>query len=187
MNKIEMLMLHCSATPEGRDYSEEAIMNWFKDRGWKNPGYRQITHLDGRITILQEFDHDEWLENGELTNGARGFNHKTIHLSYIGGVDRYDIKLPKDTRTKEQKDSLEAQIKFYQYLYPEIKILGHNQVARKACPSFYVPQWLREIGIPERNIFSDDLEIPSPSCIMRSSDYFGEDLFDFNHQQKLLI
>lgn len=187
MNKAEMLMIHCSATPEGRDYDEASIRSWFKNRGWINPGYRQITHLDGRITILQEFDHNEWLENGELTNGARGFNHKTIHLSYIGGVDRHDFDLPKDTRTREQRDSLEAQIKFYLYLYPDIKILGHNQVARKACPSFYVPEWLREIGIPERNIYNKDLEISIPTCIYSDIKYYGPDLFDFQHDKKVLI
>ena len=170
MSRIELLMLHCAATPEGRDFTEEQIRAWFTSRGWKNPGYRQITHLDGTITVLQESDHDEFLERGEYTNGAIGFNHKSIHLSYIGGCDR-DWK-PKDTRTREQLDSLESQVKGYLYLYPWIKVLGHNQVSSKACPSFDVAKWSRSIGIPERNIFSDDVFL---SC--STSEY----LFDLDH------
>ncbi|MFA6729078.1 MAG: lysozyme, partial [Prevotella sp.] len=28
-----------------------------------------------------------------------------------------------------------------------VKIIGHNQVAAKACPSFDVKMWLKSIGI----------------------------------------
>lgn len=181
-----LLMWHCSATPEGKDYSHDQIMSWFKSMGWSNPGYRQITHLDGVIDVLQPYDSDSILESHEITNGAKGWNKRCVHYSYIGGVERHDITKAKDTRTLEQLDSMAAQTKEFLYKNPDAKVLGHNQIDRKACPSFYVPGWLREIGVPERNIYSTDLSIPRPSCILSSSYYEG-DLFDIVHEQTLII
>ena len=183
MKKIRYLMIHCSATPEFQDYSEKAIRNWFTSIGWNTPGYRQITHLDGKIRILHEYNHNEWLDSIEITNGAKNWNRETIHLAYIGGVEsmkKDDEWIAKDTRTKEQKDSLEAQVKYFTYLYPWIKILGHNQIAPKACPSFNVPEWLSSIEVPQKNIFNQNL---MENKLIMCNAY--ENLFDLNHDDSL--
>ena len=36
--------------------------------------------------------------------------------------------------------------------HPQIQFAGHNQFSSKACPSYNVPRFCREIGVPERNI-----------------------------------
>ena len=49
-------------------------------------------------------------------------------------------------------------VKFYQTRYPNIQIVGHNQIAAKECPWFDVRKYCVELGIPSSNI---DQRIPS--------------------------
>lgn len=120
-------------------------------RGWSRGGYHWIVEFDG--------DLNQMYPETEYTNGVRARrslrhvinNGNTLHISYTGGIDM-KTKKPKDTRTKAQKDTLAYSIKELIKKYPNIQVLGHNQVAAKACPSFNVPEWLREIGIAEKNI-----------------------------------
>jgi hypothetical protein len=37
-----------------------------------------------------------------------------------------------------------------------VLIAGHNQFDNKACPSFWVPDFLKSIGIKEKNIYKND-------------------------------
>ena len=85
---------------------------------------------------------DDW----EITNSAKGYNSVSRHVVYAGGVAA-DGKTAKDTRTTAQKAALEKYVKDFHAAHPKVKIIGHNQVAAKACPSFDVQAWLREIGI----------------------------------------
>lgn len=80
-----------------------------------------------------------------MTNGAKGYNTVSRHIVYVGGVDHRGK--PKDTRTEAQKEALKKYVLDFHKRFPEVKIIGHNEVAAKACPSFDVPTWLKEIGI----------------------------------------
>ena len=84
---------------------------------------------------------DPW----EITNGAKGYNSVSRHVVYAGGCDR-SMK-PKDTRTAAQLKAMEAYVKEFHRRFPGVRIIGHNEVAAKACPSFDVQKWLKEIGI----------------------------------------
>ena len=156
MAKLEFGVIHCTATPEGRDTKAKAILDYHLraiakgGRGWTRPGYSAIVELDGTVVTLRPYDEDAIVEDHEITWGAVGINHKSIHVCYVGGVDVKGI--PKDTRTNAQKLALEVIVKDWIRKWPWIKIIGHYDVARKACPSFPVAKWLREIGIPEANI-----------------------------------
>ena len=68
------------------------------------------------------------------------------HIVYAGGVEK-DGKTPKDTRTGCQKKALEKYVKDFHRKFPDVRIIGHNELAAKACPSFDVQEWLKEIGI----------------------------------------
>jgi putative N-acetylmuramoyl-L-alanine amidase len=38
-------------------------------------------------------------------------------------------------------------VKDFHRRFPRVRIIGHNEIAAKACPSFDVQAWLRNIGI----------------------------------------
>lgn len=148
--ELKYLVIHCTATPEGREVSENDIRNWHtspppKGNGWKQVGYTDLFHLDGSITRLVENNEDAWVDNWEVTNGASGYNAVSRHIVYAGGVDKN--ARPKDTRTDAQRISLKNYVLDFHKRFPNVKIIGHNEVSKKDCPSFDVQKWLKEIGI----------------------------------------
>lgn len=85
------------------------------------------------------------MDNWEITNGAAGYNSVSRHVVYAGGCDR-SMK-PKDTRTAAQRTALERYVKDFHRRFPDVRIVGHNELAAKACPGFDVQAWLESIGI----------------------------------------
>ena len=157
MSKLKNLVIHCSATPEGRNITKEDIIRMHtapkpNGRGWSRVGYSDMIMLNGDLINLQDWDQDEYVESDELTNGARGFNAVSRHVMYVGGMDKA-FKFAKDTRSHAQEEALITYVKFHILRYPEIKVMGHNQISSKACPSFDVPFWLRSHCIGEDNIY----------------------------------
>ena len=150
--ELKRLVLHCTATPEGREVSSDEIRAWHTapvskgGRGWKQVGYTDLIHLDGRVERLVGNNEDARVDPWEVTNGAKGYNQTSRHIVYAGGLAR-DGRSPKDTRTPEQRKALEAYVRDFHRRFPTVQIVGHNQLAAKACPCFDVPKWLKEIGI----------------------------------------
>jgi len=118
-------------------------------RGWKQVGYTDLIHLDGTIERLVENNEDSNVDSWEVTNGAVGYNGISRHIVYVGGVDADDVKKAMDTRTPEQKEALKHYVLDFHKRFPDVKIVGHNQLAAKDCPSFNVPAWLADIGIDD--------------------------------------
>lgn len=150
--KLKYLVLHCTATPEGREVSAAEIRHWHLSsvtaggRGWKQVGYTDMIHLDGTVERLVDNNEDANVDPWEITNGAKGYNSVSRHVVYTGGVAK-DGKTPKDTRTAAQKTAMADYVKDFHRRFPDVKIIGHNEVAAKACPSFDVQRWLKTIGI----------------------------------------
>lgn len=152
MAKLQYLVIHCTATPEGREVSAADIRRWHispapAGRGWKQVGYTDLFHLDGRVERLVANNEDANVDPWEITNGAAGYNSISRHIVYAGGCDA--SMNPKDTRTAEQKEALKKYVLDFHTRHPSVKIVGHNQLAAKACPSFDVAAWLLEIGIKQ--------------------------------------
>lgn len=124
---IKELIVHCSATPEGKDYSVDTIRQWHLQRGFSDIGYHYVIYRDGSIHI----GRDESIIGAHCT----GHNTNSIGVCYIGGVAT-DGKTPKDTRTAEQKQSLVKLLKELKIKYPQASIYGHRDFTNKACPSF---------------------------------------------------
>lgn len=179
--KLTYLIVHCTATPEGQMVYPSDIRAWHtnpieveggfkymgkiyksdkdlpadvrgkRGRGWSQVGYSDMIFLNGAVHNLVPYDNDDEVDSWEITNGHAGINSIARHVVYVGGMDKANKK-PKDTRTQAQRDTLALYVKRMIAQYPRIKVAGHNQFANKACPSFYVPSWLRSIGVPEINI-----------------------------------
>lgn len=136
--KVNHIVIHCTATqPEAK--IESIKRYWREKKGWKSPGYHFIIEANGDSTQLQAVSLQ--------TNGVKGHNHDSVHISYIGGINK--AGKPKDTRTPEQIASMIALIKMLKEIYPDADVLGHRdfQGVKKACPSFDVKSWLKTIEL----------------------------------------
>jgi len=156
-NKLKYLVIHCTATQEGRELTADDIRKMHtspppKGRGWKQVGYSDMIHLSGIVSNLVPYNDDDVVQPREVTNGALGLNGVARHVVYVGGVEK-DGKTPKDTRTSKQLLALRNYVHHVISAHPHIEILGHNEVAAKACPCFSVPVWLKTIGVEDKNIY----------------------------------
>lgn len=157
MASMKYLVLHCTATPEGREVTSGEIRHWHTDpvkkggRGWKQVGYTDMIHLDGRVERLVRNNEDAEVDPWEVTNGAKGYNTVSRHVVYVGGVSK-DGKTAKDTRTEAQLKAMTAYVRDFHARFPQIRIVGHGELpgVKKACPSFDVAAWLRSIGIYQK-------------------------------------
>lgn len=129
MRTIKEIIVHCSATPEGKDYTVDQIRQWHLARGFNDIGYHFVIYRDGSIHKGRPIEKA----------GAHCLNHNrfSIGICYIGGCAA-DGKAPKDTRTPEQKEALIKLIMDLLCDYPKATIHGHREFANKACPSFDV-------------------------------------------------
>ena len=138
MSRMKYLIIHCTATPEGREVTAADIKAWHTNptgkggRGWKQVGYTDLFKLDGTVERLVQKNEDANVDPWEVPNA--------------GGMSR-DGRTPKDTRTAAQLKAMEKYVKDFHHRFPGVKIIGHNRLAAKACPSFDVEEWLQSIGI----------------------------------------
>ena len=124
---ITEIIVHCTATPEGKDFTVHDIRRWHQAQGWPDIGYHYVVYRDGTI-------HDGRSVHLRGIH-CSGHNSYSVGLVYVGGVTT-DGKTPKDTRTLAQKAALIILLTFLRQLYPKAKIYGHRDFANKACPSF---------------------------------------------------
>ena len=126
---ISEIIVHCTATPEGRDVTAADVRAWHRAQGWSDIGYHALVRLDGTVEMGRP----------EAQVGAHviGHNVGTLGVVYAGGLGP-DWQ-PKDTRTQAQREALMAVCRAWLVKYPSIgKISGHRDYAPKACPSFDV-------------------------------------------------
>lgn len=132
MRKIEKIIVHCSATQEGRDLDAAEINRWHLKRGFNGIGYHYVILLDGTI----EYGRSIYKQGAHV----KGENKYSIGICYIGGVESERGSngkwIAKDTRTPEQKESMLLLLKTLKKMHPEATIHGHREFAAKSCPCF---------------------------------------------------
>jgi N-acetylmuramoyl-L-alanine amidase len=137
MRRIDNIILHCTAT--NQNTTVESIQQYWRNTlKWKSVGYHLIIQPNGVPVRLAE--------DKQVCNGVAGHNANSIHISYIGGIDSKGK--PFDNRTQSQRETMRTLVESYMKMYPNAKVRGHNDFTNlKACPSFKVSQWLKEVGL----------------------------------------
>ena len=123
MRRIDEIIIHCSATPEGRAVTTEQIRKGHMGppNRWKDIGYHFVIELDGSRHIGRPLEQ----MGAHCADG--GHNRYSIGVAYVGGLAK-DGKTPKDTRTPEQKDALAQLLKELHQQYPNAKLYGHREL-----------------------------------------------------------
>lgn len=127
MRKINQIIVHCSATPEGKDFTVQQIDAWHRQRGFRCIGYHYVIYRDGSV--------HRGRPEGQVGAHCTGHNAHSIGVCYIGGCAS-DGKTPKDTRTDAQRAALVKLLRELKAKYTVAAIYGHRDFANKACPSF---------------------------------------------------
>ncbi len=122
-----MIIVHCTATPAGRDVSVAEIDKWHRRRGFAGIGYHYVVGLDGVVHP----GRDETLAGAH----CKGNNAESIGVVYVGGMTE-DMKHPADTRTDAQREGLRRIIAELKGRYPGATVRSHYEFAPKACPCF---------------------------------------------------
>ena len=137
MRKIDLIVIHCAATKPNQDIGRAEIDRWHRERGWLGIGYHYVIRRDGRV------------ENGRPLEKAgahvQGLNANSIGICLVGGLNAKGQPAPEFTA--EQWDALETLVRTLKKQFPNARIAGHNEFAAKACPSFNVQEWRKDIGI----------------------------------------
>ena len=135
--KITDIIIHCSATKEGKDYTVFDIDKWHKARNFKCIGYHFVIYNNGKIVCGRPIS--------EIGAHTTGHNTNSIGICYIGGLDKNGN--PKDTKTYQQENAL---INLVMYLVKKFNIktiTGHYAWANKSCPCFNVEKWLDDLNL----------------------------------------
>lgn len=114
-------------------------------RGWDRLGYYAIIHRDGSREVLTPNNLDNIITPDEMTWGVAGINSQAVHVVLEGGkgaMSEFGQHF-----TPEQDIELFALCKLIILHHPGITIIGHNQLAEKTCPGFFVYDWLMDHGI----------------------------------------
>lgn len=146
MKEIKYIIVHCSATRAGLNFDAADIDQWHKQRGWAGIGYHYVVDLDGTIEPGRK-------ETEQGAHAGALYNPISLGVCYIGGLTQ-DTEEPADTRTPAQKSALEALLLELLRRYPDAQIIGHRDIAAKACPCFNAAEdykHLREMASAETN------------------------------------
>ena len=132
MRSINLIIIHCSATPEGKDFTVSDIDRWHKARGFNNHGI----HIGYHYVIYRDGSIHQGRPVSMIGAHCAGHNAHSIGICYIGGMSA-DSSTPADTRTPAQKQSLLSLLSNLKQRFPSTQILGHHDLnPHKSCPCF---------------------------------------------------
>jgi len=152
ITRIQSIVIHCSATPNGRWTTVEEIDGWHKKRGFKRNPELAGNHMPHLGSIGY---HHVIYANGATANGRRycETGAHTLDYSYPKGDGRrYQYNnnsigicmVGTDKFSAEQWDSLAILVRELRKDHPSIaRVFGHRVVnPNKTCPGFDVAKWL---------------------------------------------
>ncbi len=140
--RTDFIVIHCAATRPEQNIGAAEIRRWHRQKGWLDIGYHYVIRRNGDVEVGRE--------PNAVGAHVEGFNHCSIGICMVGGVNANDISKAENNFTPEQFKALEGLLvglKMPQN-YPDAKIIGHRDLdSRKACPSFDVAKWVGTIDL----------------------------------------
>ena len=130
----DLIFVHCSASKPSMDIDVKEIDRWHRERGFLKVGYHFVIKRDGTKETGRDL-----MEAGAH---VKTYNHRSIGICLVGGVSETDINVWEDNFVSEQYATLYNLLVDLKEQFPEAKVMGHNEVSSKACPSFNVQEWL---------------------------------------------
>lgn len=142
MRKIDLIVIHCSATREDRSLTPDDLETMHRRRGFNGTGYHYYIRKDGTVHLIRPIDR--------IGAHARGFNAQSVGICYEGGLDCRGC--PADTRTRAQWSSLWQLVNLLLEKFSGCRVCGHRDLSPdrngngeiepeewiKACPCFEV-------------------------------------------------
>ena len=147
MNKIDAIVVHCSATRAGQDIGKKEITQMHLQRGFSTIGYNYVIRQDGTVEVGRSLTIDGAHCNSKGFSGV-SYNKHSIGICYVGGLDAAGKAA--DTRTPAQKKALAVLIAKLVKEYDIKEVLGHRDTSPdldgdgivepnewiKSCPCF---------------------------------------------------
>ena len=131
-SSTDYIVIHCAATKPSMDIGADTIRDWHVNgNGWRDIGYHLVIKRNG--------DVEKGRDINDSGAHAAGYNSKSIGLCLVGGMA--EDNSAEDNFTAQQWTSLLATVKELEVDYPSAKVIGHNEISEKECPSFDVQKW----------------------------------------------
>lgn len=135
MRKIDLIVVHCSATHPSMDIGVKEIRKWHvEENNWSDIGYHYVIRRNGIIETGRP----------EEKQGAHvyGFNKTSLGICLVGGTNANDKEKADFNFTKEQLFWLDQLLISLGRRYPKAQLCGHRDLdSKKACPVFNVVAW----------------------------------------------
>ena len=127
MRRIDLIVVHCSATREDRRYRVTTLIADHARR-FGFTGYHYYITRGGWVYQTR---HEQL-----VGAHAKGYNSHSLGVCYEGGLNTKGE--PADTRTPRQKRALLRLLKRLKLEHPQARIVGHRDLpgVHKACPCF---------------------------------------------------
>ncbi len=144
MRKITRIFVHCTASWQSNT-TEASLLQEFKNKGWKTPGYHYVIFPDGKHIC-------NMVDESRVANGVKGYNAHSIHVAWVGGIkysalDKKKV-LPVDNRTLSQKVALFDLLTKLKLKYRDAIIMGHRDISPDLNHNGVVDPWERIKACP---------------------------------------
>ena len=150
MRKINLIVIHCSATREDRTLTPGDLEVMHRRRGFNGTGYHYYIRKDGTTVLTRPIER--------VGAHVKGWNAHSIGVCYEGGLNRKGQ--PADTRTPTQKATIRQLVHQLKELFPGSRVCGHRDLSpdlngngeiepeewMKACPCFDAEQEFKEFA-----------------------------------------
>ena len=101
MNKIDSIIIHCSATRAGQDLTEKDIDRMHRARGFSQIGYNYVIRIDGAVEKGRSLAVDGAHCNTKGFSES-SYNKHSVGICYIGGLDQTESPQTQERSPKKR-------------------------------------------------------------------------------------